>query len=558
MPYPYRYPITYGELKGVAVRIGGDYDTSIVVLRGSIRIEKRIEERSTASFTVVDETGTAVYYRGQTVTIYDLTDTLIFAGFIDTPGRARIAPNYGLLHDITCMDNHYLADKKLVVKSYATPGQTLGDIVNDIYTDYLVSEGVLIGEIQAGPVVEKAVFNYVDVAECFDALKELSGFTWFINELKKLYFVDRATYLSPWNLDSIVHRAIQGSIHLQTGNPLYRNRQYVRGGTGVTTSSQTANFTGDGVTKSFTVGYPIASEPDVRVNAVLQSIGIKGIDTGKACYWSKGDATVTFTAAPGTLPIVIAYYGQYPLIALAADYGAQIARQAIEGGTGMVESIVTEAQHDTREGITASAKGKLSFYCQDAERFVYQTYESGLLPGQLQAITFAPLGFTAHDMLIESVSISAEGEVVLYDVVAITGPTMGSWSKFFSSILRRQDKSISIGDALLSVLLQQVEALSLVETTDFHSDAFPPDVSRWIALPPAQGAGHHVRHEAMALAEEQIMDMQDFAYWGDLSDEAIKSCKVSEFSNLRDIPFFEEPSWFRASRPAKWDFFSWA
>jgi hypothetical protein len=49
--------------------------------------------------------------------------------------------------------------------------------VNDIWTDYLAAEGVTIGEVQTGPIIKSAIFNYVHVSEAFEALKELSGFT---------------------------------------------------------------------------------------------------------------------------------------------------------------------------------------------------------------------------------------------------------------------------------------------------------------------------------------------------------------------------------------------
>ncbi len=482
----------------LSVEIDGN---AVQILKGSVSIDLKIEERASASFTVVDTGGVADYVRGNKVEIFDSTPTLIFQGFIDTPGRARVgATGSELLHDIECMDNHYLADKRLVVKSYS--GQTLEFIVEDILTDYLVAEGIAEGAIQSpGPVISEAIFNYVKVSEAYDALAELSGYIWYIDEDKKLYFLDRATNAAPWNLDSVTYRPIKGSVHLSTGNPLFRNHQYVRGGTGIT-AQQTEDFTADGVVTAFTVGYQISTAPTITEDAGGQTVGIKGIDTGKDYYWSKGDATVVAAVAPANgVAVQIVYYGQYPLIALATNHASVLARQALEGSSGIVEDITTEAQHDTADGMRASAKAKITQYCQDAEKFIYQTTDVGLYPGQLQEITYSPFGFAAHEMLIESIRIAGLGDIVIYEVSCVTGPVIGDWGKFFSRILVRQDNQIRIGDGQLLVVLQQVESLALVEATAYHTDAFPPDVSRWIALPPAQGAGHHVRHEALALVE---------------------------------------------------------
>lgn len=483
-------------------------DIKKTLIKGSLNIEKRIEERSVARFALEDLTASDSYVRGTPVEVFNLTPERIYSGFIDTPAKARISPNGGLIHDISCMDNHYLADKRLVVKPYAN--QTLGYIVNDIFTTYLEDEGVEIGEVQPGLTIKSAIFNYVSVAEAFDALKELSGFTWFIDELRRLYFIDRATYLAVWDLDGVTHRAIKGSTRLSSGNPLYRNSQYIRGGTGITVL-QTQNFTGDGILASFALGYPLALEPTITEDAAPMTVGIKGIDTGKDYYWNKGDGTIYAEVAPAVgVDIEVQYYGQYPLITLAVHPTAPAERQEIEGGTGIVEAIANESEHESAEAMLESAQAKIAQYCQEAEKFSYQTYETGLSPGQLQTITDAIYGLTAHEMLIESVSIRTFGEIILSDIVCITGPSVGSWAKFFSSLLARQDRQIALGDSLLLAIVQQNEDLALVEATDLHSDDFSGGlVNRWIALPPTQSKGHNVEHEALALAEATDINSEE-------------------------------------------------
>jgi len=490
-------------------------DSGIITIeQATLLVENRIEERSTAQFTVIDKTASANYLRGMPIEIYDPDATVIFAGFIDTPGRARLSNQGGLLHDITCMDNHYLADKRLVIKSYTN--QTAGYIARNILTSYLAAEGVTEGTIQAGPTIKSAIFNYVKASDCYEALKELTGFTWFISNDKKLYFIDRATNRAVWDLDNSTYRPLQGSVHLSKGNPLYRNKQYVRGGTGLTLI-QTENFTGDGVAKSFTLGYPLALEPTITEDAAAQIVGIKGLETGKDYYWNKGDNTITAAVAPGNgVAVQVQYYGQYPLIALALDYAGILDRQTVEGSSGIVEEIATEARHDSADGIRESAAGKIKQYCQEAERFVYQTNQSGLSAGQIQAITYSLFGFSAHDMLIESVRITADGSFLLYDVSCITGPNVGSWAKFFARLFLKPDATIKIGDSLLLVLLQQTESLDLVEDTDIHTDDFSSGiVNRWIALPPAQTVGHNVQHEAMDLADlaDMVLHETEKYYW---------------------------------------------
>lgn len=487
---------------------------AIELVKNSLQVERRIEARSVAQFTVFDQLGIASYVRGQPVTVIDPDTTTVFTGFIDTIRVISVSPAGGLYHSIRCMDNHYLADKRLIIKAYTD--ELAGDIVKNIRTDYLNDEGVTLGTIQDGLIVEEAVFNYVKASEAFDALAEMMGFTWYISTDKKLYFIDRTTNLAPFPATGDI--MLKNSASLQKGNPLFRNRQYVRGGTGLTTL-QTENRTGDGVTTIYTMGYPLAKVPEITEDGVPTDEGIKGVDTGKDWYWAKGDNVVYAAVAPaGAVAIQIKYYGQYPLISRADDAVSIVARAAIEGGTGVTEDIILEA-NESSEAAMASARAKLANYCRDAEKFTFQTRESGLLPGQFLPVTYAPFGFIAHDMLIESVTLRSMGGHLYYTVTAITGPVSGTWAKFFSDILTRLDRTIRIGDDLLVAILQAREELILVESTAFASYTPPTYVM----------VGHTgIAHELLALSEATTLSshakndykwdaadaLWDFSSWG--------------------------------------------
>ncbi len=218
MPFPYEFPIVWGVMPAFRVLVS---DTLIDAKWQSIGVELRIEERGVAGFTISDVLGTGNYARGEPVEIYDLDDTLIFGGFIDIPEASKMAPAGGLYHSITCKDNHYLVDKRLVVKSYINT--LAGDIFKDIITDYLAAEGVTEGTIEDGPLLAEAILNYVRASDGFNAIKELSGsYTWFIDENKALHFIERSSNAAPWALDGIVNRPLKGSTKLNTANSFYR------------------------------------------------------------------------------------------------------------------------------------------------------------------------------------------------------------------------------------------------------------------------------------------------------------------------------------------------
>ena len=443
-----------------------------VIKKGSVNIGLRIMGRGAAEFIVTDIAGTASYQKGQPVTIDDATGR-IFGGVIDAPEKVAQSPSGGLYHSISCADWHYLADKRLIAESYLATDA--GDIVTDIHTKYLADEGITVGNIETGPEIVEAVFNYVRASDAYDALAEKAGKVWFIDENKALYFQDRDITAAPWALDDTTNRPIKGSAKLSGGNPLYRNRQYIRGGRG-TTLLQTEKFVADGEQNAFTLSFPLAKVPTfVEVNAVDKTpLGIKGLDAPGdfASYWNKGDSTVYFTDVPTAGWVVeIRYYGQFPILVLTEDTVGIANQLAIEGaGTGYVDDIADEPTLNDKDASIDSGQAKLARFGIPGVRFQYQTTEPGILPGQLQTITHAALGLTAEEMLIESVTIGAIGSHITYDITAIQGPEIGSWTNLFKALASMKQEVIerlNVGsEQILIILVERAETWGWTEDVD--------------------------------------------------------------------------------------------
>lgn len=451
-PWELDWPHVWGELLGLSQVVVDSIGYTI--LKDSLSIETRIEERSTASFTVIDLDNAFEFLEGFPVELYDENNVRLFGGQVDSVKSYRVGD--GRYHDISCADYHYLADKRRAAVSYTD--KTAGYIVADLWNTYLVPEEVLSGEIQEGPLIKEMVVNYARVSDALDVLAEKAGFIWYIDENKALYFIDRATNAAPWTFTNL--KAVNTPT-LTNGNPQYRNRQYVIG-TSIT-EEQVEVFTGDGETKSFTVGYPIALAPTITIGELPASVGIKGVDVAMDFYWAKGDSVITSDIAPDAgLVVQVLYQGTYPVVVLSSDAAAILGKVDVErGGTGYVEDIADDAGTTSVDAAWELAASRLQKYCRDARRFDYQTEDSGLFPGQLQHVTY-PLQGLDQDMLIESVSIHKDSNVFVYDVTCIEGPEMGSWSKFFKT-LADQAKTImdrinvGLGDTV--VILAQTDEI---------------------------------------------------------------------------------------------------
>ena len=429
----------------------------VAIEKGSLYVDDIIEARSTAGFTVVDTLGTAQYLKGMPVVIDDDGATKIFGGVVESSEERRISPkDPTLYHIIRCIDWHYLADKRLAAESYED--KTCGYIVSDLVTNYLAGEAVTEGEVQLGPTLSTCVINYVRISDALDKLAESAGFIWYIDQDKKLYFVDRSTYTSPWIVTEAL--ILKGTASYTHANPKYRNRQYVRGGKALT-DVQTEDFTGDGTTLSFALGYPCAKVPTITEDAGAKTVGIKGIDTGKDYYWSKGDEIIVAAVAPaGAVAVRVVYYGEYNIIVLAEEEDAIVAQLALEGaGTGYNEAMADEPNITDRDTAVDSALSKLRKYAVDGNAFKFSVATSGLRAGQLAKITHSAYGLSVTEMLLESVRITRAENHLQYAVRAIEGPVIGGWTQLFRDMATTglSYGDVNIGSGVL-IILKLVEA----------------------------------------------------------------------------------------------------
>lgn len=105
-----------------------------------LEIDDVIEERSTARFCVLDSDGTRTFVRGERVYIFDSTAARAFTGYVWEVSEVRINQAGARRHMISCVDNHYKADKRRVARSYTN--ETPAQIVADLITTYLEEEDV--------------------------------------------------------------------------------------------------------------------------------------------------------------------------------------------------------------------------------------------------------------------------------------------------------------------------------------------------------------------------------------------------------------------------------
>ncbi|EGW36457.1 hypothetical protein [Desulfosporosinus sp. OT] len=406
----------------------------VTTQKNSLSYNDTLNDRTTCSFVAIDpdfeiDVGMEVIVEEDSITI--------FAGTVDSVSENGDKTNYV---SVSCVDFSQLIDKRIIANSYEN--QLAGDIVRDFITTVFADEGITEGDVQDGPTISKAVFNYDNGNTAMNYLADATGYNWEIDNLKQLKFFDRSTYASPFGLTDVSHN-YQG-LTVKKSRSDYRNRQYVRAGTDTSAEIPLEQPTPkpDGVSKTFVVRLPIAQKPRIFINDVEVSpldIGVNGLDTEKKYYFSFNSNTITQDNSEpillDTQVLKVTYKGLYPLFVVRESSEQVADRKSAEGGSGVYENIIQETNLNTREAALEFALGKLEKYGIIPKVVTFNTYSKGLKAGQILPITN-----TKHNLsgtfLIDSVSARNDGGLTLYSVRCLDGTTVGGWEKLFKTLLQ--------------------------------------------------------------------------------------------------------------------------
>jgi hypothetical protein len=466
----------------LTLTIGGSNKTSLLSVN-SLRISDDISSRNTCGFTLivpVPAPPAINYYRPDIGAVVTVTDgaTTYFAGTIDSMTERRLfEPSGKVVYTVNCVDYNQILDRRLVARVY--DNKTLGYIVNDIVTNDLSGEGITTTGVQTGPTIVRAVFAYQTVADAFNDLSTLTGYSWSVGYDKDLAFFERSTNAAPFFYgDTLKLR----NVVVSTSRDQYRNRQYVRAGKDLT-ASRVESFKGDGAHKSFLMAYPFGEAPTITVNAVSKTVGIKNVDTGKDWYWAKDDNVLTQDDGAATLTssdtLQVTYRGLYPILALSEDTDEIAIRQSVEGGSGKYDAIEDDQTIDKGALAQYRAIGLLRKYGKIAQTVEFETDTriqaglSGLRSGQLMNGGLWLQGFDViGDMLVESIQITdVDGRYLIYQVRLLRGEALGGWASYFATLVKSGRKlTLRDNEVLLEVQtfsddLRAAEILSVFSAT---------------------------------------------------------------------------------------------
>lgn len=418
----------------LSLTIGGVARTSLWAV-GSLRLYGRLNARNRASFGLIDPTGSYRPTVGAEVIIADGA-IRYFGGFVDSyTEQLTIDGNQtALSYEVECVSYDALCDRRLVAASYESGTQTLSTIVADVVTNFLTGDGITTTNVDTGPVIERLKFNYEPASRVFDELANITGYAWWVDENKALWFKPRAGVAAPFAIDATNARRV--SINRTTES--YRNKQLIRAGVDLT-ASRTESFTGDGAQKAWTLVYPVGAVPtSITVGGVSKTIGIRGVDTGADWYWNLGDPVVSQddgAAAVGAgVAIAVTYQGQFPILINAQNDSGIASLAAASNASGIYEAIEDRANLNDDDAAISVGEGLLRRYGAIPRRLTFETDTAGLRPGQLLSATFGPHAVSGSWLVDSVAAVDRNGLDLVWTVEALDGESLGGWEAFFSAL----------------------------------------------------------------------------------------------------------------------------
>lgn len=291
-----------------------------------------------------------------------------------------------------------------------------GDVVKALLVDAATSEPLGDTNVAQGAVVDTILWNEeTSVAEAISQLAEVSGFQWWIDEERELYFQPRTFTTAPFSLSSSggnyrnfsVRRTREDKVNAALMRVDWDQIGY-----------EQETFTGNGSATSWTLAYRVGQMISVSVNGENKEFAVWLAESDRAYYYEEGTDTIRQDpdeAVLTTSDTLVVTYRKFGANVIYADDSADISSTATaEGNSGIYQAVferpgIGQAQAlADGDAIIAERKRIVNEISYETDQQVEATAHS-LRPGQLQTIANSYFNVSSGTYLIREVSITDVG-----------------------------------------------------------------------------------------------------------------------------------------------------
>jgi prophage tail gpP-like protein len=333
---------------------------------GSAVITEIVQNKANRMSMVINVlSGQAIPREGSEVVFKDGA-RFLFGGYISKVELSEIGIGQLFSCNVEVSDYSYIFNNKVARKSYEN--HTLKYIVEDLLDTYVdAAYGYDTTNVATGPTIDSINFDHVSIRKAFEKLQKLTGYVWFVDYEKNLFFQTVTATNAPEDITDASEN--HESLKISYDTSQVRNAVIVIGNSEGEQSANTEveTFTGDGVARSWELQSKPSAVATIKVNTVSKqfSLDVNERDTDDFVYSFTGQSFKV--SSSGAIPgvgddIEITYYPRVPIITREIDSESIAFFAALDGGDGVYEYTIKEASITTKEEATARALEELSQY----------------------------------------------------------------------------------------------------------------------------------------------------------------------------------------------------
>lgn len=344
----------------------------------------------------------------------------LFGGYITQVEQEEFGIGEKYVYEVEVSDYSHIFNNKTARRAYQN--QTLKYIVEDLLDTYVdASYGFDTTNVATGPTIVSVTFDHVSIRKCFEKLQKLTGYVWYVDYEKNVYFTTTTATAAP---ESITDASANfEEINISYDAATVRNSVIVIGNEfgEEDINTKTETFDGDGETRSWELEDFPSTVVSISINGTPQqfSLDVNERDTdvfiysftGKSFRLTVGQTTPVGGGTPDEIEIV--YNPRIPIITQEIEPVSIAFFAALDGGDGTYEYTIKDDSVTTKEEATARALEELNEFAMPLVNGEFTTRTSLLADGSIftagQVLT---VNLPSHDIstdttfLIQEVNIS--------------------------------------------------------------------------------------------------------------------------------------------------------
>lgn len=441
----------------------------------SVRIRELIQNKSSVlDMQIVVKSGQTKPAEGSEI-VYKDGSRFLFGGYVTRISPAEVGEGQLFIYDLEASDYSQIFNNKVARRAYTN--MTLKAIVEDLMSTYVdASYGFTTTNVATGPTITSVSFDHVSLRKAFEKLAKLTGYVWYTDYQKNLFWQATTATAAPENITDSTANFSEITISYDTTQ--VKNSVTVIGSPAgeAANAPNTQTFTGNALDRIWLLDNRPASVISVTINAVSKQVNNKNneiegdqvlYDSDTGYIWVNTDEP---TPANG-YAIVVNYYPYVDIIAKKEDAPSIAFFAALDGGDGLFEYTIKDPSITTKAEAADRALQELDQFADPLVNGQFVT-RTGLLSG---GSYFAPGQYLTVNL--PTYGISSDSVFLIQEVVTEVNEDSNTGRTEYTYTVRFGGKLVGVQEFLESLSSEIASATETdtgadIKTIEFLTDSF--------------------------------------------------------------------------------------